>query len=181
MNMVEEVDKVLAQGEVSLIVDNYDEIFSSFDPRPYSHRALSVDFLDEARRATREVEPEKFELRLLLPAAKRNLEKEATIKKRLHEHFRKHADRLIEEDKIKKRRGIFLAIIGFLMMMLATYILHTTKKGLGFDILYIIFEPAGWFTVWTGLDLIFSFAKEKNHDLEFYKKMTNAEVSFSHY
>jgi len=35
--------------------------------------------------------------------------------------------------------------------------------------------------MWTGLDLIFAFASEKNRDLEFYKKMTKADIHFSHY
>ena len=173
--------ELLAKGEVSLIIESYDQIFSNFDPRPYSHRSMSTDFIDEARRATRDVDSGEFELRFLLPVSKRNVEKENMIKKRLKDHFRKHADLLSRESWTQIRRGIFLSIIGFLMMMTATYILHSGNNGLTFNILYIFFEPGGWFTLWTGLDSLFSFAKEKNHDLEFYRKMTRVNIAFSHY
>jgi hypothetical protein len=173
--------EILAKGEVGLVVRDYDEIFSGFDPRHYSHRALSVDFLDETRRATREVEPGSFELKLLLPMSQRNSEKEEIIKRRLKEHFKKHADMLSGESWVRTRRGIFLTIIGFLMMIFATYLLQTGNKSFGYSILSIIFEPGGWFTLWTGLDLIFAFARERNHELEFYQRMTRANISFSHY
>ncbi|SRR3989344_307817 len=173
--------EILSRGEISLILRDYEEIFSDFDPRSYAHRSLSFDFVDEARRATRDVDPSGFELRMLLPKSKRSIEKENMIKKRLKDHFKKHADLLTRESMSRIKRGFFLAAIGFLMMIFATYILHSERKGLGFDMLYVFFEPAGWFTVWTGLDLIFSFAREKNHDLDFYKKMSRANITFSHY
>jgi len=33
--------KLLQLSEISLIIDTYDDIFSDFDPRPYSQRALA--------------------------------------------------------------------------------------------------------------------------------------------
>ena len=39
---------------VSLWLDNYDNIFSDFDPRSYAHRELSDDFLIEAKKVTHE-------------------------------------------------------------------------------------------------------------------------------
>ena len=48
----EEKQKILEMSEISLILDTYDDMFSSFDPRPYSQRALSEDFLSEAKDTT---------------------------------------------------------------------------------------------------------------------------------
>src|SRR5262249_60242404 len=94
-------------GAVSLWLDNYDDIFSDFDPRPYSQRALSEDFLAEARRAVRDRHDEVPELRLLVPTPARHVEDETIIRKRLHEHFRKHADRL----RRKRRRAIGVSLV----------------------------------------------------------------------
>lgn len=177
----EEEKELLAEGEVSLVIESYDEIFSSFDPRPYSRRALSVDFLDEARRATREMKPGVFELRFLLPFAERKLEREGMIKKRLKEHFRRHHEMLEAEARKKKKRGLVLCLIGFLMMVFATWAVFYNKNSFFYSILKIIFEPGGWFTLWTGLDILFFGSKEDRGDLEFYRKMIKAEVVFSHY
>jgi hypothetical protein len=177
----EEEKELLAEGEVSLVVDNYDEIFSSFDPRPYSRRALSVDFLDEARRATREIKPGIFELRFLLPFSERKLEKEGMIKRRLKEHFKKHHEMLEAESRKVKRKGLFLSFIGFIMMLIATWIVFYGDHKFIYSILKIVFEPGGWFILWTGLDILFFGSKEDRKDLEFYKKMTRAEIVFSHH
>ena len=39
-SLVEKQD-LLSKGEISILLDTYDDIFSDFDPRPYSQRALS--------------------------------------------------------------------------------------------------------------------------------------------
>jgi hypothetical protein len=72
---------------VSLWLDTYEDIFSDFDPHPYGRRALSEDFLAEARRAVRDRRDEVPELRLLVPTRIRSLEDETIIRKRLRDHF----------------------------------------------------------------------------------------------
>ncbi|NYT12918.1 MAG: hypothetical protein GKC01_00225, partial [Candidatus Methanofastidiosa archaeon] len=64
---------ILREKNISLILDSYDDLFSDFDPRPYSVRGLSDDFLIECRRAVRGIKTESpvLELRLLVPKNKR--------------------------------------------------------------------------------------------------------------
>ena len=40
--------------DIPLVLDSYDDIFSDFDPRPYSERAMSGDFLLECKKASAE-------------------------------------------------------------------------------------------------------------------------------
>ena len=86
---MKEKEVEIKEGNISLILESYNDIFSSFDPRPSSERALSDDFLIECKRSARDKEGV-FELRLLLPPHKRNTNEEAMIKKRLKDHFKKH-------------------------------------------------------------------------------------------
>ncbi len=76
----EKVD--LREGNISLLVQSYDYLFSDFDPRDYSQKILSEDFIEECKRAVREKE-DKIELILLHPKDKRNVKDEIKIKKRL--------------------------------------------------------------------------------------------------
>lgn len=188
---MEEVEKrfeerehqLLAKSEVSLLIEDYSDIFSDFDPRPDSHRALSVDFLDEARRATREIKPGVFELRFLIPAAKRKLEKESVIRRRLKEHFKKHYEILNKERKKIIRQGIGFVVSGMLFMVFAAFILYQYHAVMSFlkEILVVMLEPGGWFLFWEGLDLVIFKSSTVKPDLEFYRKMTHAEIVFSHY
>jgi len=182
-------EKLLKMSEISLWLDCYDDIFSDFDSRPYTHRALSVDFLDEAKRATLDKNSTNIELRFLIPHKMRNYNMEEEIKHRLHEHFQKHHNMLLKDTKkVKMRGGIWFVLGVFLLVFsgfLYTYAEHTEFKlfaaNLGMNILILIFEPAGWFLAWEGLDQVFFESRHKKPEVDFYEKMSRAEVHFMSY
>jgi hypothetical protein len=47
--------------------------------------------------------------------------------------------------------------------------------------LFALLEPAGWFTIWNGLDQIYSTPSVKKADVEFYEKMSKSEIMFLSY
>lgn len=174
----EQKQQILGMSEISIWLDSYDDIFSDFDPRPYSHRSLSDDFLSETKKASRD-KAGKLELRLLIPEQQRDLKNENVIKKRLHEHFNKHATLLKKEIKKTRNKSLFAAFIGILMMLAATSIGRADTFATRF--MFVLLEPAGWFTVWFALERLFYTAEQKKSELEFYKKMSKCEILFSSY
>ena len=178
----EEMKKdLLAKSEISLILDTYDDIFSDFDPRPYSSRGLSEDFLVEAKKASPGVNSTGHELRLMIPKAQRNVDNEALIKKRLKEYFRKRGAGMEEKRETAKRQGALMALAGFAILMLATYIISLDQKGLLFSFLIVVLEPCGWFTAWSGLETLVYKSKEKDLEIEFCRSMARAEITFIEY
>ena len=174
--MEREVD--LREGNISLVLNSYNDLFSDFDPRKYSERALSDDFLIECKRAARDKDIG-VELRLLIPRKKRNLKDEEEINRRLKNHFHKHFKEKESEIKSIKREGILWCILGTIFILIAAFLF--TKKGYLFNVLVVLLEPAGWFSFWEGLGKIFIVSKERNPDFDFYKKMSSAEISFNNY
>jgi len=173
---------LLSKSSVSIHVDDYDFIFSDFDPRPFSKRALSEDFLREARRFAVESKAGSLELDILIPKSSRNLEVEATVKKRLRDNFRNGFEELRKEHDWLVKKGIFMAIAGFAMTIGAACVsFYLGQSSLLFVILFVVLEPAGWFTFWTGLDQLFYEARKERPELEFYEKMSKADISFSSY
>lgn len=178
----EEKQELLQMSEISLILNEYQDIFSDFDPRPYSQRSLSDDFLGEVKKASKvKTTNEEIELKFLIPENIQQESHESIIKKRLHEYFRKHYGMLRKEVEEIRRKGILLAITGFALMMLATYIHALESKELPMVFLITVTEPAGWFTVWFGMEQIFYTSAQKKDDLEFYEKMAKAKISFVSY
>lgn len=176
--MEEKKDGEVKEKNIGLFLESYQDLFSDFDPRDFSQRAISDDFLIECRRATRDKE-ESFELNLLLPNEKRSFRDELKIKKRLKLHFQKHFHEKEKEIKFIKKEGAIWFFIGALVMFGATFLYDAEKFFLKF--LFIMSEPAGWFLFWEGLDKIFIDAREKKPEFLFYKKMANAQISFKDY
>ncbi len=179
MKQKEEV--TLREGNISLILDSYEDIFSDFDPRPYNSKALSDDFLSECKRAAKAPidKGEKLELRFLVPKHKRNTNDEYEIRKRLRNHFQKHFREKEKEIKTIKRDGLIWFFLGAIVMIAATFFYKL--PGFLFNLLFIIFEPAGWFFFWEGLGKIFKDANQKKPDYEFYRKMAKAHIYFLDY
>jgi hypothetical protein len=174
----DERTRLLKMSEISLWIDAYDDIFSDFDPRPYSQRALSDDFLFEAKKASREKTSGKIELTFLIQDEKRSHELEAVIRKRLHEHFRKHADILAKEIKNIRVQGLRMGLCGFILLAVSSYVIWKSQESYWVSLLRIATEPAGWFLSWEGMNQIVFSSKQKIADLEFYRKMAGCDIEF---
>jgi hypothetical protein len=166
------------EGNISLILDSYDDLFSDFDPRPYAVRALSDDFLLECKKAA-VVKKNHIELRFLLPSKKRNSYDELKIKKRLKEYFQKHFKEKYKEINKVRLTGLFWFIAGAVLMISAPFLFSGSNYF--FKILAIMSEPAAWFFFWEGLGRIFNNSKAEMEEYEFYKKMTNVDIFFLNY
>ncbi len=174
-------ENAVKHSNVSLRLNSYDDIFSSFDPRIYSERALSGDFLEEAKRASRDKSSGELVLQLMVPQKFRDENDENLIKRRLREHFRKHYLMLLKDFKRTKERGILMTFAGVLFIAIAAYISSLNFNSFLSHFAIVLLEPAGWFTAWTGLDEMYYTVREKKPDLDFYEKMSNAELIFIEY
>jgi len=175
-------DNGFIQGNIPLILNSYADIFSSFDSRPYSEKALSVDFLEECRRAVRDKADIGLELTLSVPKERRNLLDEIKIKKRFRDHFRKHSLEKEKEIRKIKREGLAWVFIGTVLMIFVTLIqTYVQTLTFFFHLLIVIFTPAGWFSFWEGLGKIFIESRKLEPEYNFYKKMSNAHFLFKSY
>lgn len=171
----------MRMGNISIILDSYDDLFSDFDPRSYEVRTVSDDFLKECRRALsgKNVEEAELELRLLVPEQRREPGHEANIKRRLKGFFSKQWKEKRKEIDLIKKEGVLWAMAGFALMLIAAAV--GEYPGFLFKIIFVIAEPAGWFSVWTGLDKLFFGTREKEKDLYFDRRMAEIKVNFYSY
>ena len=172
---------LLKLAEISILLDSYDSIFSDFDPSPYSERTLSDDFIIQSKKISRNKSGKMMSLRLLLPADKRNEEEEKVIIKRLHSYFKSVHQELTFEVREINKRGFYLTVTGIILMMAASYISYLNTQKFHIHLLLVLFEPAGWFLLWVGLDHLVYSSKETKKDLSFYSKMTKSEIKFLTY
>ncbi len=178
----QEKKKVLQTSELALWLDDYDDLFSDFDPRPYSQRSLSDDFLLEMIKAVKNRGNNTFELKFLLSENLRNRNKEQVIVKRLREHFARHYHILLKDQKLIIRRGVILVLIGILVMLSGGFIrTFFLDKHVMFNFIIILVEPAGWFLFWEGLNKTIYDNNKIKPNLEFYRKMSKSKIKFISY
>lgn len=171
--------------EIVLRLERYEDIFSSFDIRPYAKRSLSVDFLDELKRgASDKTDGEKIELVLLMPAKDTNEYHETVIKERLAEHFKKQYRLLLGKKGHTTRVGVGMVAAGIVCMAFATLIVSgDSARGFLLSFLLILLEPAAWFLLWEGMDQVIFAARSNASEVDFYRKMAGAhnKISFKAY
>lgn len=163
---------------VNILLDSYDDIFSDFDPSPYSERALSDDFIVELKKNSVNKSHNKVSLKLLLPANMRNQKDEKVIIKRLHSNFKNVHFNLESEVRRNYSKGLMLTLFGIITMIIASYISFLKPEKYPVHFLLVLFEPAGWFLLWTGLDTLVYSSKDTKKDLDFYKIMTKAKINY---
>jgi hypothetical protein len=168
--------------QISIKVEGYDDIFSDFDARPYSKRSLSVDFLDEIKRASYDKSDEGIELSINVPRDKREKADEEVISDRLARHFQRHYQMLAKEKRGVIKNGVFMVLLGVLCMMVASFIHFTIpNRDLLLSFLMTFLEPAALFLLWEGMEQIIFNSKSINKELDFYRKMSNCEINYVSY
>ncbi len=183
-----EKQKLLQMSEISIVLRSYDDLFSDFDPRTYDKRGLSDDFLAEIRRAAKEKRGGSVEVNFLIPTEQRKNETEQMVRKRLHEYFNRHHDLIKKEIFSMRKSGAIISGFGFILGILGAFLIiptdYTSTIGIieiTHKLALVLIEPASWFTIWTGLDKIFTTWKHLEPDLEFYRKMSHSEINFTGY
>ncbi|SDL30218.1 hypothetical protein SAMN04488034_103125 [Salinimicrobium catena] len=170
------------QARVTVWLDSYDDLFSDFDPRSYSKRALSDDFIAQAKKLIREESRGRdFLWQLLLPASVRNSAHEAVIAERLPLIFSRSYEQLLLQRKKSRIRGIKMAGFGILLMVIGGYISFQEPEEFSVHLLLIIFEPAGWFLFWSGLDILLEYSRKTKKDLDFYRRISRTKIIFGSY
>lgn len=179
--MKKRLPKINENQQISIRLEQFDDIFSDFDIRDYSKRALSVDFLDEIRRASVDKDESGVELVLYVPDKERDELQEQNIKERLMAHFERHYGLILKEKRKTLNRGWIMVILGVVSMLGATLIVSEGPSSNFFlSFLLVLLEPAALFSLWEGMDQIIFSSKEIDPELMFYKKMarTPHAVSF---
>lgn len=177
----EEKHDIIKKSKISLILNDYNDLFSDFDPRSYSERSISHDFLHELNGAVLDKQSGLVEISLLVPRGLREIDAELVIKKRLRAHFKKHFEQLRTEKRRIRTRGLAFSILGAVIGVLAIFLSVQIINIIAKNAALILLEPASWFFMWNGLDHLFFLHLGKKSELDFYEKMTYAQISFIDY
>jgi len=160
-------------------LDEYEDLFSDFDPRPYSRRQISDDFLFELKRRFREVpKDQKMQINLYLPKTVRDIKIESATKKRIKEHFDFEIKNLNKKRTKRKMTGFGYLAIGITILAINAYIEWEFSSDEFISLIGFILAPAGWFSAWTSFERFILDPTDETDRLQFYLRMQKANVTF---
>ena len=146
---------MLENTQIAIVLDTYEDVFSDFDPRPYSQREVSKDFIDEVQRRYTETPSDRMEVRFLLPQNVRDEKIEGLIRRRLRDHFAFEAKEVKKEIAVLTDTGVRWFIIGSAIQLSGLFILlYLGDSNIFARAADVLLAPAGWFGVFMGIDKI---------------------------
>ena len=172
---------LLRRSEGSIWLDGYDDIFSDFDPRPYTQRTISDDFILTVRKAIQTKKNGALELTLLLAKASRDEKTETLVRKRIIGHFQSQLSRLELDIKRMHREGLVLTLSSILVLFVAVTLPMLGMNEYLKNLLQVILTPGGWFMIFNGLDYIVYKPRQKRADAEYCRKLSRCRITFLDY
>jgi len=172
------IDEGLTMGELAVRLDTYDDIFSDFDPRPHSRRELSEDLIKELSRRYRENPKGDLELRFFIPAPARDARLEGVIRKRLKDHFMIERQKIQSQINDHRTKGLRYMAVGFGMLLAELYISFAQPTELWVKVMSVLLTPAGWFSLWTGMEKLVEVPYNLENLRSFYEKFSKCNYVF---
>jgi len=164
---------------VHIALDTYDDIFSDFDPSPYSSRLFSDDFLKEVQKRYSENKKGNFEVRFSLPAALRSVKTETLIKKRLKDYFAMQRKSIDYELERQRRKGGMYLVTGFFILTVTIFLAsYNHNSDLILKLPEILLVPLGWYMTWMGIEKILETPSKLEDQKRFYEKFEKANYQF---
>jgi hypothetical protein len=167
-----------SEHNISLIIDTYDDIFSDFDPRAFHERTLSEDFLVEVRRRYIPGKKGGLEVRFIVPDAARDVKVETMIKRRLKSYFKEEENFASRKIKSKRRRGYVYIVFGSCLLFVTAYLGFSYPTNFGAKITELLFAPAAWFGMWTGIEKVIEHDETLEAQDELDKKLSEGNFIF---
>ncbi len=163
-----------ALKSIQIALDNYDDIFSDFDPSPYPRRLLSNDFLKELYRRYALNRKEEFIVNFTLPKKERSPKTEEVIRKRLKDHFRGRLRKADKKAKELRRNGVVRIAVGFAVSTLMLF-----SPGAELLPLVTMVSVLAWYLLWSGYENFFEAAGKTSSRRLYYERFLKAKYNFA--
>ena len=164
--------------DISLWLDDYDDIYSDFDSRNYLKRRISSDFLDELRVAMKNQDETINDLILLIPQEKRNKQAEQNIIHNLTSYF-KHQLAFNKEKYISRiKKGTLLFFLAVTLMIVNSILNFSLGDHLISSIIRIVLEPSGWFLIWVAFDMLYYDVRMIKKEKLFFTELSKIKIYF---
>lgn len=166
------------QYELGFWLDSYGDLFSDFDPRQYSKRQLSDDFLHELKLRYKEASKGGLEVRFYVPKKLRDSKIETSAKKKMKDYFAGELNQVKQKIYDRKKSGLLYLAIGVLILTINGIFAWDYPEDRFLQFIGFILAPAGWFSTWTSFERFFVESYDDKQKQEFLSRMAKCDFIF---
>lgn len=166
-------------GEIAIVIDTWDDVFSDFDPRPLSERTVSGDFIDELKKRYKETRRGDFIITIYAPVGLKNDKSERMVTQRLKKHFlHRYLQKKKSIAKLRQRGAVFV-LVGIASLTFLTFAAYYKfLSELASQMAAIVLMPLGWFGFWEGLSKLIDTSPGSIQDEVLFRKLSKATYRF---
>jgi hypothetical protein len=176
--MPESQYKKNSSRDLHIWIDDYDDLFSDFDPRPYTERTISDDFILELNKLTKEHQDFIHTLQFQIPEKLRDIKQEEIIIQRLHTDFKREYSTFSDDLKLNLTKGIIMTASGISLLLIAVMLTTVGTQKNWHNYMLVVFQPAGWFLCWSGMDKMIFGGRQTKIKKEFYRRLSKCKIEF---
>jgi len=167
--------------EISIVIDDWDDIFSDFDPRPLDERTFSEDFIYELKKRYRETKTGRVLVLICAPLHLKDERSEKTVIQRMKREFKREGLQKRKDIARIRGRGLIFVLCGVSFLGTLTFLeYYEPLSRLSVDLIGIILMPLGWFGIWEGLSKIVDTSPKVIQDEILFEKLAKADYKFKY-
>ncbi|MBD3245570.1 MAG: hypothetical protein GF333_00985 [Candidatus Omnitrophica bacterium] len=168
-------------NNIVIAIDDWDDVFSDFDPSPLNQRTLSEDFMQELRKRYRETKTGDLAVTICAPKDLRDPQSETMVTQRLSRHFRQRSLRRLKEIRRVRLRGAMFVCFGIFFLASLTFAAYyRIFSEFTLEIVGIVLMPLGWFGIWEGFSKIVDISPSFSQEAALFEKLAKAKYRFTY-
>ena len=174
-------DKHKSAYIIELSLDEYDDLFNSWDGSALDRKELNPELADYLQRASWELPiKNKVELCFYMPEEEKDIKKEKDSKATIKNNFRMDLHLINRDLKTNNKKSLIYIIMGIIFLF-PTLILKNSDFNLWLDMLMQGFFVGGWVFLWEAFSLFFFASHDLRDKKKRYLRYLNSDIKFKYY
>lgn len=179
-NEIYSIDQATNLYMIEVALDQYTDIFNSWDPAPFKRREIDPDLETYLEGSCDEI-PAKYpiELYFKLPQGKRHEQMEQETKQGLENSFNFKLYVLRKELGKTNTQMVLCILMGFFFLWLGTILANRFETKMLLSLLAEGLFIGGWVFLWEAVSLFFFTNRDLYHRYRMYQRLRQAPVVFA--
>lgn len=175
------IDPYNGEYIIEIGIDDYKDIFNSWDSSSYTIRDLDTSLKDFLVKCSKDISiKHKVILRFNLATKKRDMAMEKLLEQGIRNYFLYSLYNIKNELTINTKRSIYYLLTSIIFVVLSFYFQSTKSDSIFEEILLLSISIGSWIFLWEAFSIVFLQRKEILKKRKQYKRLLHSPIIFKY-